>query len=95
MSKPTSDDKIAAPEVETSDNQSQNVDAKLESTADADKAADFLLNADGYGELTAEAEKRLKRKIDWFMIPMVCRYCLYENILLTDLVVSRCNPRCG
>ena len=40
-------------------------------TENADKAAGFLLNTEGYAELTPEAEKRLKRKIDWFMIPMV------------------------
>ncbi|KAL3424268.1 hypothetical protein PVAG01_03549 [Phlyctema vagabunda] len=39
--------------------------------ADADRAAIFLLNSHGYGDLTAEAEGRLKRKIDWVMIPML------------------------
>lgn len=67
------DDKVAMPDIEPGDNQSQTVDGKLDVPADADKAAGFLLQGgEDYGELTPEAEKRLKRKIDWFMVPMVC-----------------------
>tara|TARA_R110002060_G_scaffold38628_1_gene49892 strand:+ start:1405 stop:1626 length:222 start_codon:yes stop_codon:yes gene_type:complete len=71
MSNPASDDKVTAPEVQASDTRSQKGDEKLVVTENADKAAGFLLNTEGYAELTPEAEKRLKRKIDWFMIPMV------------------------
>lgn len=71
MSNPAADDKVAAPEVQASDTRSQKGDEKLVMTENADKAAGFLLNTEGYAELTPEAEKRLKRKIDWFMIPMV------------------------
>ncbi|TVY49056.1 putative transporter [Lachnellula occidentalis] len=45
--------------------------AKVAIPDDADKAANFLLNTEGYAELSAEAEKRLKRKIDWIMVPML------------------------
>jgi ACS family allantoate permease-like MFS transporter len=68
---PMPDEKAAMPDVETTDNHSQAVDGKLDVPEDVDKAAGFLLNAEGYGELTSKAEKRLKRKIDWFMVPMV------------------------
>ncbi|PVH79121.1 MFS general substrate transporter [Cadophora sp. DSE1049] len=71
MSNPASDDKVTAPEVQPSDTQSQKGDEKLIVTENADKAAGFLLHTEGYAELTPEAEKRLKRKIDWFMIPML------------------------
>ena len=71
MSNPASDDKVTAPVVQASDTRSQKGDEKLVVTVNADKAAGFLLNTEGYAELTPEAEKRLKRKIDWFMIPMV------------------------
>jgi ACS family allantoate permease-like MFS transporter len=71
MSKPMNDEKISMPDIETADNHNTAVDGKLDIPADADKAAGFLLTAEGYGELTPEAEKSLKRRIDWFMIPMV------------------------
>ncbi|KAN0099339.1 allantoate permease [Hyaloscypha variabilis] len=71
MSMPMPDEKAAMPDVETTDNHSQAVDGKLDVPEDVDKAAGFLLNAEGYGELTSKAEKRLKRKIDWFMVPML------------------------
>jgi MFS transporter, ACS family, allantoate permease len=71
MSKPMNDEKIAMPDIETADNHNTAVDGKLDIPAGADKAAGFLLTAEGYGELTPEAEKSLKRRIDWFMVPMV------------------------
>ncbi|KAH8749465.1 major facilitator superfamily domain-containing protein [Hyaloscypha finlandica] len=71
MSKPMNDEKISMPDIETADNHNTAVDGKLDIPADADKAAGFLLTAEGYGELTPEAEKSLKRRIDWFMIPML------------------------
>lgn len=73
MSTLASDDKVTAPEPEVrpSDTRSQKGDEKLVVTENADKAAGFLLTTEGYAELTPEAEKRLKRKIDWFMIPML------------------------
>jgi hypothetical protein len=43
--------------------------------ANADLAAGFLLNAEGYNPLSPEDEKKLLHKIDWIMIPMVsCSY---------------------
>lgn len=40
-------------------------------TKDVDKAALFLAQAGEYETLTTKQEKRLKRKIDWIMIPML------------------------
>lgn len=37
----------------------------------ADKAANFLLYTEGYEPLSAKEEKKLKRRIDWIMIPML------------------------
>lgn len=45
----------------------KNVDGKQ-----ADQAALFLAQAGVETTLTAAQEKRLKRKIDWILIPMVC-----------------------
>lgn len=97
MSKPVGDDKVTAPDVEAGDGQSQMADTKLEVPADADIAAGFLLNTDRYGELSPEAEKRLKRKLDWFMIPMVSLDVLKILIhcILKSLVVSRCHSWSG
>lgn len=55
----------AAPELEVDD-----VLKTSDIPATADLAARFLLNAEGYGNLTPEAEKKLLQKIDWVMIPM-------------------------
>jgi hypothetical protein len=68
---PNTEEKVNMPAIDTGDNQSQNADVKQSLTTNADKAASFLLNTEGYAELTLEAEKKLKRKIDLFMIPMV------------------------
>jgi hypothetical protein len=76
------DDKVAVPDLETGDSQSQHVGDKLGVSPDADKAAGFLLNTEGYEALTAEAEKRLKRKIDWFMVPMVEISVVFAYLLL-------------
>ena len=78
MSKHPVDDKISTPDVEIGDNQSQHQNEKLQQPNDVDRAAGFLLNAAAYGELTPEAEKRLKRKIDWVMIPMVSLFFLQQ-----------------
>ena len=48
-----------------------------EPSNNGDKALRFLKNAHDVGELTAEGEKKLVRKIDWMIMPlMCCCYCL-------------------
>jgi hypothetical protein len=48
-----------------------------EPTKNGDEALRFLKNAHDVGELTAEGEKRLVRKIDWMIMPLMwCCYCL-------------------
>ncbi len=66
MSKEAIENATPAVDIQVSDDV-----VKQEAPAQADQAAGFLLNAEGYGPLTPEAEKALKRKIDWIMIPMV------------------------
>ncbi|RDL33049.1 Uncharacterized protein BP5553_08488 [Venustampulla echinocandica] len=69
MSQPITDDKATMSDVEAaSQNEKKNVASGA--PADVDKAAGFLLNTEGYDNLTPEAEKKLKQKIDWIMIPM-------------------------
>jgi len=57
--------------IDTADIEGENALKTTDLPADADLAADFLANTDGYGPLTSEEEIKLKRKIDWTMIPMV------------------------
>ncbi len=66
MSKESIENAAPAVDIQVSDDV-----VKHEAPAQADQAAGFLLNAEGYGPLSPEAEKALKRKIDWIMIPMV------------------------
>ncbi|KAL1607858.1 hypothetical protein SLS60_002796 [Paraconiothyrium brasiliense] len=44
---------------------------KIMDTKNIDQAALFLAQAEGYEDLTSKQEQRLKRKIDWIMIPML------------------------
>ncbi|BFZ63539.1 hypothetical protein YB2330_004664 [Saitoella coloradoensis] len=53
-------------EIEKGEVESLKLDGK-----DIDQAAAFLANAEQYPPLTPEAEKKLKRKIDRYMIPML------------------------
>lgn len=61
---------VPSPALDVETGTSDIVPEKQASITDADKAANFLINTEGYTALTPEAEKRLKRKIDWIMIPM-------------------------
>jgi len=86
MSKSSMEKKVSAtPDVEVALTPTHTTahDAKVAVPVDADKAANFLLNTEGYDELSPEAEKRLKRKIDWVMVPMVgfC-YTLLKSSLI-------------
>jgi hypothetical protein len=48
-----------------------------EPSKDGDEALRFLKNQHDVGELTAEDEKKLVRKIDWMIMPLMwCCYCL-------------------
>ena len=48
-----------------------------EPTRNGDEALNFLKNAHNVGELTPEDERRLVRKIDWMIMPLMwCCYCL-------------------
>lgn len=40
-----------------------------------DDAARFLANAEHFGPLTPEKEKKLRRKIDFILLPIVSRIC--------------------
>ncbi|KAF7451346.1 hypothetical protein A1F99_031230 [Pyrenophora tritici-repentis] len=59
----------------------QNSDIEIgtveEPTSNGDEALNFLKNAHDVGELTPEGERRLLRKIDWMIMPLMwCCYCL-------------------
>jgi hypothetical protein len=48
-----------------------------ETTTNGDEALKFLKTAHDVGVLTAEGERRLVRKIDWMIMPLMwCCYCL-------------------
>ncbi|CAA9961741.1 hypothetical protein PTMSG1_05118 [Pyrenophora teres f. maculata] len=48
-----------------------------EPTRNGDEALNFLKDAHDIGELTPEGERRLLRKIDWMIMPLMwCCYCL-------------------
>ncbi|KAF2789375.1 MFS general substrate transporter [Melanomma pulvis-pyrius CBS 109.77] len=49
----------------------QSVDEKNVLSQHVDKAAKFLVEADAYPPLSPEAERKLLRKVDWIMIPML------------------------
>jgi hypothetical protein len=48
-----------------------------QSPKNGDEALNFLKNAHDVRELTPEGEKKLVRKIDWMIMPLMwCTYCL-------------------
>jgi hypothetical protein len=48
-----------------------------EASRDGDEALHFLKNQHNVGQLTAEDETKLVRKIDWMIMPLMwCCYCL-------------------
>ena len=64
-----------------------------------DEAAKYLANAENYGTLTAEAEKRLVRKLDCWMLPMVshkpfvaeiAEHCRERQIINPNMTYSSC-----
>ena len=71
MSQAPTDEKIGTPDAAPIEVGLDNTKGDAIDSKQVDLAANFLLNAENYGPLTPEAEKRLKRKIDWVMVPMV------------------------
>lgn len=62
-----------------------------------DQAAEYLAQSTGYAALSPEAERRMLRKMDWILIPMVSRLCPFEtdrSIQLTAAAVSHRDSRC-
>jgi hypothetical protein len=51
--------------------QTVEVDEKAALNQHVDKAAQFLAETEDYPPLSAAAEKKLMRKVDWIMIPVV------------------------
>lgn len=47
-------------------------DDKMEIPKAMDQAASYLAQASNYPPMSLEAEKRLVRKMDWILVPMVC-----------------------
>lgn len=54
----------------------QSVDEKNVLSQHVDKAAKFLVEADAYPPLSPEAERKLLRKVDWIMIPIVSSFTI-------------------
>lgn len=57
-----------------------------------DEALNFLKNAHDVGVLTPEGERRLLRKIDWMVMPLMwCCYCLQylDKTLGTSKLLSK------
>lgn len=55
------------------DVESRSVDHKAGIVEHVDQAAQFLAETQQYPPLSADEEKKLVRKVDWIMIPMVSR----------------------
>lgn len=66
----------------------QDVDHKVGIVRDVDQAAQFLAETQDYPPLTPEQEKKLVRKVDWIMIPMVCSLRRRHTSTSTDANVS-------
>lgn len=56
-------------------------------TKNIDQAALFLAEAEGFEPLTAKQEQRLKRKIDFILIPMVILFNSLRTLSLTMLAL--------
>jgi ACS family allantoate permease-like MFS transporter len=62
-----SDEKAISMDVEPQ----RSLDQKLGKSEHIDRGASFLAEAQEYAPLSPEAERRLMRKVDWIMIPML------------------------
>ncbi|RDW67561.1 hypothetical protein BP6252_08957 [Coleophoma cylindrospora] len=71
MSKSPTNEKMDTTDAEVMDVAVESAKVDSVDTKQADSAANFLLTTENYASLTPEAEKKLKRKIDWVMIPML------------------------
>jgi hypothetical protein len=63
-------------------------------TKNMDQAALFLAEAEGFEPLTAKQEQRLKRKIDFILIPMVVFFSPHCRPQLTLSAFYHCHPWC-
>jgi ACS family allantoate permease-like MFS transporter len=63
----------------------QSTDPKASDSQHMDKAAKFLNETQEYPPLTAEAEKKLLRKVDWIMIPVVSLIMLFFTKQLLNM----------
>lgn len=59
---------------------------EIKNVRDADAALDFLRHESGAGEMTAEDEKKLVRKIDWMIMPLMwmCYWAQYLDKTLIN-----------
>lgn len=74
--------------------ETNNIDTKNVETKNLDQAALFLAEAEGVEPLTAKQGQRLKRKIDFILIPMV-RFALAETkTVLTTIALHHGHARC-
>lgn len=59
-------DQKAAAAVKTPEVEKQGVSKAM------DEAAEFLTHSAGFAPLSLEEEKKMIRKMDWILLPMVC-----------------------
>lgn len=59
---------------------------EVKNVSNADAASDFLRHESGAGEMTAEDEKKLVRKIDWMIMPLMwlCYWAQYLDKTLIN-----------
>jgi hypothetical protein len=63
-----------------------------DTSTNGDEALKFLKTVHDVGILTAEGERRLVRKIDWMIMPLMwCCYCL-QYLDKTLGMLALCNP---
>lgn len=70
---------------------------KMAISKEMDGAAKYLAQTSNYPPMTQEIEKRLLRKIDWILVPMVG--CVHEEriftMLTSDQVALNSHPGCS
>lgn len=71
MGAPESDDKKHAISEAPSIQQAGTIEAQKLDNRQADKAAVYLNSTEHYEPLTPAEEKKVMRKIDWILLPMV------------------------
>ena len=69
-----------------------NTDEKTVLSQHVDKAAKFLVEVDSYPPLSPEAERKLIRKVDWIMIPIVSSMSASQRLYIK---YSQCRYSCS